>query len=114
MTVKDAVGKPLGVVRRGRGQVVHWDVVNELLHGSLFSDMLPCDGVGPCICDYPPACANMTLAANATSADKLAAWMFQRVRAADPYAALFLNDYGVLETDTDPLSGVGEWHTNSE
>ncbi len=99
----------MGVVARYRGKVVHWDVVNELLHGTLFSDMLPCNGSAakPCICDYAPACANMSLPTGATAADNLTAWMFQRVRKADPYAALFLNDYGVLETDNDPKSGAG-------
>ena len=97
------------MVSRYKGQVTHWDVVNELLHGTLFSSMLPCGGTGPCICDYAPACANTSAGTppNATAADALAAWMFRAVHATDPQAVLFLNDYGVIETDVDPLSGAG-------
>jgi endo-1,4-beta-xylanase len=58
-----------------KGRFEHWDVNNEMLHGSFFEDRL-----GP----------------------DIRQWMFERTREIDPDAALFVNEYNVLsaaETD---------------
>ena len=63
------------VVAHFQGRFRHWDVNNEMLHGSFFADRL-----GPDIRD----------------------WMFQRTRALDPDVKLFVNDFSVVagnETD---------------
>jgi GH35 family endo-1,4-beta-xylanase len=55
-----------------RGRFVHWDVNNEMLHGTFFKD-----GLGESI--WP--------------------WMFQRTHALDPEAKLFVNEYNILSVD---------------
>lgn len=62
------------VVNHFKGKYVHWDVNNEMLHGSFFKDRL-----GAAIWPY----------------------MYQRVRALDPNVKLFVNDYNVIEYDED-------------
>lgn len=61
------------VVNRFKGKFLHWDVNNEMLHGSFFADRL---GSG------------------------IRTWMFQQARALDPDVKLFVNDYNVI-TSTD-------------
>jgi GH35 family endo-1,4-beta-xylanase len=60
------------VVGRYRGRLIAWDVNNEMLDGSFFSDRL-----GP----------------------DIDAWMFRRARELDPGAPLFVNEYGILCND---------------
>ena len=60
------------IVRRYRGKVVHWDVNNEMLHGSFFKDRL---GEG------------------------IHAWMFKRAHEIDPQSRLFVNDFNILSVD---------------
>lgn len=83
------------VVTRYKGELAHWDVNNEMLHGSVFTDRL---GGG------------------------IRTWMFQEARALDSGAKLFVNDYDVIAgDDTDeyieqigqllisgaPIDGIG-------
>ncbi len=56
-----------------KGKFVHWDINNEMLHGSFFKDRL--DG-GP---SY-----------------KIRPWMFQAANAIDPNCKLFVNDYSII------------------
>ena len=60
------------VVTHFRGRFVHWDVDNEMLHGSFFKD-----GLGESI--WP--------------------WMFKRAHELDPEAKLFVNEFNVLSVD---------------
>jgi len=55
-----------------RGRFVHWDVNNEMLHGSFFKD-----GLGEAI--WP--------------------WMFKRTHELDPDAKLFVNEFNILSVD---------------
>lgn len=58
-----------------QGRFLHWDVNNEMLHGSFFEDRL-----GP----------------------DIRQWMFERTRELDPDVQLFVNDYNIIagaETD---------------
>ena len=57
-----------------RGKVVHWDVNNEMLHGTFFKDRL---GEG------------------------IHAWMFKRAHEIDPMARLFVNEFNILSVDKD-------------
>ncbi len=61
------------VVNQFEGKFVHWDVNNEMLHGSYFADHLG-TGIRP--------------------------WMFQRTRELDDEVRLFVNDFNVI-TSTD-------------
>lgn len=78
-----------------RGRFLHWDVNNEMLHGSFFEDRL-----GPGIRQ----------------------WMFERARELDPDVKLFVNEYNIISgTEVDayvqqiqgfldrgfPLDGIG-------
>lgn len=59
-----------------KGKFVHWDVDNEMLHGSFYKDRLGSD-IHP--------------------------WLFQAAHAIDPNCKLFVNDYSILsggQTDT--------------
>lgn len=62
------------VVGRYRGQVIHWDVSNEMLHFSFFEDRLG-----------PNASANI----------------FQLTQQLDPSTPMFMNDYNTIETCYD-------------
>lgn len=62
------------VVRHFRGKFVHWDINNEMLHGTFFKD-----GLGE---DIHP-------------------WMFKRTRELDPDARLFVNEFNILSVDQD-------------
>jgi GH35 family endo-1,4-beta-xylanase len=55
-----------------RGRFVHWDVDNEMLHGSFFKD-----GLGESI--WP--------------------WMFKRAHELDPDVKLFVNEFNILSVD---------------
>jgi len=55
-----------------RGRFVHWDVDNEMLHGTFFKD-----GLGESI--WP--------------------WMFKKVHDLDPEVKLFVNEYNILSVD---------------
>ncbi len=55
-----------------RGRFVHWDVNNEMLHGTFFKD-----GLGESI--WP--------------------WMFKRAHELDPEAKLFVNEFNILSVD---------------
>jgi endo-1,4-beta-xylanase len=63
------------VVNHYKGKFLHWDVNNEMLHGSFFADRL---------------------------GDSIRAWMFKETNRLDPECMLFVNDYNVVsfgETD---------------
>jgi len=62
------------IAARYRAQVVHWDVNNEMLHGTFFRDVL---GEG------------------------IHAWMFKRTHEIDPKARLFVNEFNILSVDKD-------------
>lgn len=57
-----------------RGRFVHWDVDNEILHGTFYKDRLGAD---------------------------VHAWMFQRAHELDPDAVLFTNEFNILSVDKD-------------
>ena len=57
-----------------RGAFVHWDVDNEMLHGSFFKDRL---------------------------GDDIHLWMYKRARELDPDAKLFVNEFNILSVDKD-------------
>jgi len=57
-----------------RGVFVHWDVDNEMLHGSFFKDRLGAD---------------------------IHVWMYKRARELDPNAKLFVNEFNILSVDKD-------------
>jgi len=62
-------------VNHFKGKFVHWDINNEMLHGSYFQDRL-----GPSI----------------------RSWMFQAAHAIDPNCLLFVNEYNVVSgSETD-------------
>jgi len=61
-------------VGRFRGRFVHWDVDNEMLHGTFYKDRL---------------------------GEDIHAWMYQRARALDPNAVLFVNEFNILSVDKD-------------
>ncbi|MEE4173646.1 MAG: endo-1,4-beta-xylanase [Xanthomonadales bacterium] len=61
------------VVTHFRGRFRHWDVNNEMLHGSFFRDRL---------------------------GDDIVPWMFERTKAIDPDARLFVNDFNVVSNGT--------------
>lgn len=56
------------------GRFVHWDVNNEMLHGSFFRERL---------------------------GEEIWVWMYQRARELDPEAKLFVNDFNILSVDQD-------------
>lgn len=60
------------VVGRYRGQLAHWDVNNEMLHGSFFHDRL---------------------------GEDIRPWMFKRTHEIDPDAKLFVNEFNILSVD---------------
>ena len=62
------------IVRHFQGQFVHWDVNNEMLHGTFFRD-----GLG----------------------EDIRLWMFQRTHELDPDAKLFVNEFNILSVDQD-------------
>lgn len=62
------------IVSRYQGKVVHWDVNNEMLHGSFFRDRLGKD---------------------------IYAWMYKRAHEIDPSAKLFVNEFNILSVDKD-------------
>ncbi|WP_379395431.1 endo-1,4-beta-xylanase [Paenibacillus lentus] len=62
------------VVNHFKGKFVHWDVNNEMMHGSFFKDRL-----GETIWPY----------------------MYQRTKELDPDAKLFVNDYNVISQPGD-------------
>ncbi|MBN1818875.1 MAG: endo-1,4-beta-xylanase, partial [Sedimentisphaerales bacterium] len=79
--VRDLSGDPLrqaverrltSAVTHFRGRFVHWDVNNEMLHGSFFKE-----GLGESI--WP--------------------WMFQQAHELDPEAKLFVNEFNILSVD---------------
>ena len=57
------------VVNHFKGKFVHWDVNNEMLHGSFYADRL---------------------------GESIRTWMFQAANAIDPECRLFVNDYSVV------------------
>ncbi len=62
------------IAARYRGEAVHWDVNNEMLHGTFFKD-----GLG----------------------EGIHAWMFKRAHEIDPKAKLFVNEFNILSVDKD-------------
>lgn len=60
------------VVRRFAGKFVHWDVNNEMLHGSFYSDRL---------------------------GEDILLWMFKRTRELDPNVKLFVNEFNIFSVD---------------
>lgn len=68
-----------GLMQRYRGEFIHWDVSNEMLHFDFYEERL-----GP----------NATLQ------------FFKAAHEADPLATLFMNEFNVVETCTDPDSTV--------
>ncbi|KAK7258048.1 hypothetical protein RIF29_32447 [Crotalaria pallida] len=78
-----AVQKRLqSVVKRYKGQVIHWDVNNENLHFSFFESKLG---------------ANFSAKA------------FSQVHRADPTVAVFLNDYNTLEDNRDTKAAPAQY-----
>ncbi len=67
-------GRLEGAAAHFRGRFQHWDVNNEMLHGSFFRDRL---------------------------GEAIEPWMFQRAHELDPDAKLFVNDYNILSVDKD-------------
>ncbi|KAI3864779.1 hypothetical protein MKX03_034991 [Papaver bracteatum] len=65
-----------------RGDFIHWDVSNELLHFDFYEEKL-----GP----------NATLS------------FFETAHKADPFATLFMNEFNVIETCSDRKSTVGTY-----
>ncbi len=63
------------VVPRYADDFYHWDVNNEMLHGSYYADRL---------------------------GDGIRAWMFQQAQALDPDCQLFVNDYNILNGGLAP------------
>ena len=61
-------------VKHFRGAFVHWDVDNEMLHGSFFKDRL---------------------------GEDIHAWMYKRARELDPNVKLFANEFNILSVDED-------------
>jgi len=59
------------VVAHFKGSFRHWDVNNEMLHGSFFQDRLGAD---------------------------IRKWMFERTREIDPDVKLFVNDYNIISS----------------
>jgi len=59
-------------VKHFRGTFVHWDVNNEMLHGSFFKDRL---------------------------GEDIHVWMYKRARELDPDVKLFTNEFNVLSVD---------------
>lgn len=59
-------------VKHFRGTFVHWDVDNEMLHGSFFKDRL---------------------------GEDIHVWMYKRARELDPDVKLFTNEFNVLSVD---------------
>lgn len=57
-----------------RGRFVHWDVNNEMLHGSFFKDRL---------------------------GEEIHPWMYIRAHELDPEAKLFVNEFNILSVDQD-------------
>jgi endo-1,4-beta-xylanase len=71
--LKQAVENRLqSAVEHFKGRFLHWDVNNEMLHGSFFRDRL---------------------------GESIWAWMFQRVRELDPDVRLFVNEFNILSVD---------------
>jgi GH35 family endo-1,4-beta-xylanase len=62
------------VMTRYQGKVVHWDVNNEMLHGTFFRDRL---GEG------------------------IHGWMYKRAHEIDPTVKLFVNEFNILSVDKD-------------
>lgn len=62
------------VVTHFKGQFQHWDVDNEMLHGSFFKDRL---------------------------GEDIHLWMFQRAHELDPAVKLFVNEFNILSVDQD-------------
>lgn len=65
----EVVDRLESAVAHFKGRFRHWDVNNEMLHGSFFRDRLGAD---------------------------IVPWMFHRTRAIDPDALLFVNDFNVV------------------
>lgn len=61
-----------GAVGHFDGRFVHWDVNNEMLHGSFFADRL---------------------------GEEIRTWMFRRAHELDPDVQLFANEFNVLSVD---------------
>jgi endo-1,4-beta-xylanase len=73
--LKAAIGHRLdSAVKHFRGTFVHWDVDNEMLHGSFFKDRL---------------------------GEDIHAWMYKRARELDPDVKLFTNEFNILSVDKD-------------
>ncbi len=71
--VRQAVEQRMNsAVTHFRGRFVHWDINNEMLHGSFYKDHL---------------------------GDNIRPWMFKRAHALDPDATLFVNEFNVLSAD---------------
>ncbi len=62
----------VSAVEHFRGRFVHWDVNNEMLHGSFFKDRL---------------------------GEEIHPWMFIRAHQLDPEAKLFVNEFNILSVD---------------
>lgn len=73
--VKAAVERRMdSAVNHFKGKFVHWDVDNEMLHGSFFRDRL---------------------------GEDIHAWMYKRARELDSDVKLFTNEFNVLSVDKD-------------
>ena len=70
-------GRLRSVVSHFRGAFSHWDVNNEMLHGSFYNSRL---------------------------GKHILPWMFRATKKIDPTVLTFVNDYNVVEYSGDPLS----------
>ncbi|MBN1506361.1 MAG: endo-1,4-beta-xylanase [Sedimentisphaerales bacterium] len=73
--VKTAVERRMdSAVNHFRGKFVHWDVDNEMLHGTFFSSRL---------------------------GEDIHLWMYKRARELDPNVKLFVNEFNIMSVDKD-------------
>ncbi|KAL9258092.1 Endo-1,4-beta-xylanase 5-like protein [Drosera capensis] len=81
--LQDAVASRIqSLMSRYRGEFVHWDVSNEMLHSDFYEQRLG---------------SSATLS------------LFEAAHDADPLATLFLNEFNVVETCADPDSTVDSY-----
>jgi endo-1,4-beta-xylanase len=80
-------GRLNGAITHFQGQFQHWDVDNEMLHGSFFKDHL---------------------------GEDIHLWMFQRAHELDPAVKLFVNEFNILSVDQGfPATQADEYVTHT-
>ncbi|KAG5188304.1 glycoside hydrolase superfamily [Tribonema minus] len=76
-----------------KDRVVDIEPLNEMLNSRLWPKILPCDGVGPCICDYAPACPDDIFPVK--EGVSVHAWAFKLAASLAPADRLVVNEYCV-------------------